>query len=130
VRRQVEDRDAVGMDDDARPARVLTVEDDRVSINALDRDVVLVARDDVPAGIRAAVDEDRVPGIGARDRLGEGRVLRDADRRLRVAAREAERRERECDDARDAPCRYAFASSSSFFVSEITFCAMCAGTSS
>jgi hypothetical protein len=116
--------------DDAGPARVLAVEDDRVSINAPNRDVVLVARDGVPAGVDAAVDEDRVAGIRPRDRLGERRVLRDADRRTRVAAGKAERREREDDETRDATDAYALASSSSFFVSEMTFCAMCAGTSS
>jgi hypothetical protein len=131
VRRQVEDRHAVGVDDDARSSRVLAVENDGVAIDASDRDVVLVARDDVPARVGTAVDEDRVAGIGARDGFGDRRgVLGDADRRLRASAGEAERREREYDDARDASYGYAFASSSSFFVSEMTFCAMCAGTSS
>jgi hypothetical protein len=119
------------VDDDAAASRVLAVEDDGVAVDASDRDVVLLSRDDVPARVGAAVDEDRVARIGARDGLGDRRrVLRDADRRLRASACEAERRERECDDARDASSGYAFASSSSFFVSEMIFCAMCAGTSS
>jgi hypothetical protein len=131
VRGEVEDRHAVGVDGDACSSRVLAVENDGVAVDASDRDVVLVARDDVPARIRAAVDEDRVARIGARDGFGNrGRVLGDADRRLRASACETERREPEYDDAGDAPNGYAFASSSSFFVSEMTFCAMCAGTSS
>jgi hypothetical protein len=131
VRRQVQDRDAVGTDDDACPAYVLAVENDRVSVDASDRDAVLVVRHDVAALIGAAVDDDRVARIGARDRRANRQdVLRDANRRLRVAARKAERRERDSSQARDAQGAYALASSSSFFVSEITFCAMCAGTSS
>jgi hypothetical protein len=118
------------MDDDAGAPGVVAVEHHSVAVDAPDREVVLLAGHDIPALIRAAVDEDRVAGIRTRDRLGERRVLGDADRRLRAAARKAERREREYDDARDASCGYAFASSSSFLVSVMTFCAMCAGTSS
>jgi hypothetical protein len=107
--------------DDAGAPRVLAVEEDGVAVDAADRQVVLVARDDEPARIPAAADEDRVAGIRARDRLGERRVLRDADRRRvrATTARRGERRER--DDDRDAPRSYALASSSSFLVSEITF---------
>jgi hypothetical protein len=132
VGRQVEDRDAVRVDDDAVPPSVLAVEDDGVAVYAPDRDVVLVARNDVPARVRPAVDEDRVARFRARDRLLDRRdVLRDPDRRVRrVIARKRERRDGEDDESRDPTGAYALASSSSFFVSVITFCAMCAGTSS
>jgi hypothetical protein len=93
---------------------------------------VLAARNDVSARIRPAVDQDRVARLRSHDRLLNRRdVLRDPDRRLgRVIARKRERRDGEDDESRDPTGAYALASSSSFFVSVITFCAMCAGTSS
>ena len=117
------------------PPRVLAVEDDRVPVDASDREVVLRRagrrrrRDTCPRSTRI-VSPGSARAIASRNRR---RVLRDADRRLRrVAARErrAIASARTTSAARRRRTRYALASSSSFFVSAITFCAMCAGTSS
>ena len=124
---------------DAVPAHVVAVEHDGVSVDALDREVVLGRGNDEAALVRAAVEEDRVARLGRGDRLRDGRlVLGNANRRgARIAAREAECRddedggERQRAGGRDAAASaQAFASSSSFLLSAITFWAMCAGTSS
>jgi hypothetical protein len=56
------------------------VEDDRVPVDAADGQARLLLRDDDPAGVGAAVDEDRIAGRGGGDRgLDRRRVLRHAD---------------------------------------------------
>ena len=103
VRRQVEDRDAVGVDRDPVPPDVAAVEDDARAVDAADRQIVLGRRNDDAAEIRPAVDEDRVARIGPRDRLRDRRlVLRDADRRPRgISARETETGNQSTCESRD-----------------------------
>src|SRR4029078_413359 len=61
-------------------ARVGAVEDDRVAIDAADRQIVLRRREDVRACVGAAVWQDRVARRRPRDRALQGRlVLGDAD---------------------------------------------------
>jgi hypothetical protein len=82
VRGQVEDRDAVRAHDDPVLPLIRTVEDHLAAIDAPDRDVVLLLRDDVAARVRAFSEQNRVARCGAGDRELERRhVLRHAYRR-------------------------------------------------
>ena len=79
VRREVQDRDAVGSNEDPMLAHVLAVENDLVPIDAADGDVALGRGDDVPAGyVPPRARSCRPARLG--DRLLERRhVLGDAD---------------------------------------------------
>jgi len=68
------------VDDDPVVLGVAPVEDDRVAIDAANRELGLALRDDDPARIRSAVDENRVAGSRRVDGgLHRGRVLRNAN---------------------------------------------------
>jgi len=70
------------MHDDPVLPPVAAVEDDVVAIGALDRDVVLRRRHDVPARIGARSEDDRVARLRTPDRELHGRhILRHSDLR-------------------------------------------------
>ena len=82
VRGHVQERHPVRVHDDSVLACVASVEDDLVTVDPHDREVVLRTGHDVAAGIRACVEHDRVAGSSPGNRqLQSGNVLRDADLR-------------------------------------------------
>jgi hypothetical protein len=61
VRRHVEDRHPVCPDDDAVLSAVLAVEDDPIAVDAPNREVVLLRRNDDAPRVGPGVEEDCVP---------------------------------------------------------------------